>query len=151
MKKITIALLATSVLLGCLSCDKDFHEVYAPDELGVPESEFYVDAEGGDVEIEFLANKVGDIYLVEPEDASWAQIIGGTFEADGTVKVHIQPNAGFRRSADIRLETPTRKVTVTVFQEGGGRGQVLCRGKLHGGLQRSGRPQYRTYRHRSAP
>lgn len=119
MKKITIALLATSVLLGCLSCNKDFHEVYAPDELGVPESEFYVDAEGGDVEIEFLANKVGDIYLVEPEDASWAQIIGGTFEADGTVKVHIQPNAGFRRSADIRLETPTRKVTVTVFQEGG--------------------------------
>ena len=107
------------MLLGVMSCDKDFHEVYAPDELGVSESEFTVDADGGDVEIEFLTNKVGSVSLADPEDASWVEIVNDTFDEDGTITLHVSANEGFRRCADVLLVTDTRKITVTVFQEGG--------------------------------
>ena len=57
MKKITIITIASLAMMLLWSCDKDYHMVYAPDELGMPEHDFYVEKAGGDIEIGYLSNK----------------------------------------------------------------------------------------------
>ena len=119
MKKITIlSIVSFAVLLLSQSCDKTYHDVFAPDELGMAEHEYYVGQAGGDVDIPFLANKHGVVSLLDQSDASWAQLVTTSFDKDGDLSVHIQPNDGFKRRADILLSTDTRKDTVFVFQSG---------------------------------
>ena len=100
------------------SCDKDYHYVYAPDELGMPEHEFYVEKAGGDVEIEYVSNKPGTVTLVEEADGSWLQFGTTEFDSDGTLTVTVGRNDGFPRRADILFCTDTRKDTVSVYQKG---------------------------------
>ena len=100
------------------SCDKDFHDVYAPDELGMPEHEFYVEKAGGEIEIGYLSNKPGTVTLVEEADGSWLQFGTTGFDGDGTLAVTVGRNDGFQRRADILFCTDTRKDTVSVFQKG---------------------------------
>ena len=118
MKKTTILASAYLALLLCLSCDKNSHEVFAPNELGMPEHTFYVEKDGGDIDVAFLANKKGTITLMDQDDKNWLQLGVNSFEADGNLPVHVLPNDGFRRRADILFATDTRKDTVSVFQTG---------------------------------
>ena len=119
MKKAFI--LATAVLAISLfqSCIQKGFEVFPPDELGMEEHDFYVDKEGGDVDIPFITNKQGAISFVNEADESWMQLGFNTFDSDSTLRVHVQPNTGFRRRADLLFSTDTRKDTVCVFQRGG--------------------------------
>ncbi len=119
MKKTTIALIAVLSLLPLFfSCDKNSHDVFPPDELGMQVDEFYVEKEGGDVNIAFLTNKNGSVSLLEQEDASWVRLGVTSFSADGIIPVHVDANDGFPRRADILFATDTRKDTVAVFQFG---------------------------------
>ena len=118
MKKTKIFAIASLALIGFVSCDKDYHEVYAPDELGLPESEFYAEATGEDIDIMYIANKKGTFSILDESDASWIKLGTTTFEGDGNLTVTTLPNEGFKRRADILLETDTRKDTISVFQHG---------------------------------
>ena len=119
MKKTTIlAIVSSGILLLAWSCDKNYHEVVAPDELGILEHEYFIGETGGDLEIPFLANKRGDVILLDEADGSWVQLGATSFDTDGDLKVHLQPNSGFKRRADILLSTDTRKDTVSIFQNG---------------------------------
>ena len=119
MKKAFI--LATAVLAISLfqSCIQKGFVVFPPDELGMEEHDFYVDKEGGDVDIPFITNKQGAISFVNEADESWMQLGFNTFDSDSTLRVHVQPNTGFRRRADLLFTTDTRRDTVSVFQHGG--------------------------------
>ena len=121
MKQITIPALAACALLLCAGCDKnqDFSPVvFAPDELGMPEDEYYVGEGGEDIVIPYLSNNPGTISLVDPADGAWLQPGFSTFEQDGNLPVHVLKNDGFKRRADILFVTDTRKDTVSVFQFG---------------------------------
>ncbi|MBR3074434.1 MAG: hypothetical protein IKH11_01585 [Bacteroidales bacterium] len=118
MKQTKIFAISACALLLCLSCEKNGFDVFAPDELGMPEHEYYVDEKGGDIDIPFLANKQGEVSFIDQEDKSWVQLGLTSFSADGDIPVHIQQNSGFQRRAEILLSTETRKDTVFVFQRG---------------------------------
>ena len=119
MKQTTILpVIASLAVLLLPSCDKNFHDVFAPDELGLPEDEYYVEQAGGDIDIQFLANKPGEFSLIDPEANSWVELLSTTFEKDGLLPVRVKSNDGFKRRADILLSTETRKDTVSVFQKG---------------------------------
>jgi hypothetical protein len=100
------------------SCDKNKYSVYPPDELGMPEHEYYVEKTGGNIDIAFLANKAGQLFLVDEEDKSWVEFGTTSFDRDGSIPVTISANTGFPRRADILFVTDTRKDTVSVFQKG---------------------------------
>ena len=119
MNKFTIPVIASLALLLCQGCDKNTHAVFAPDELGMPQHEYYIAAGGEDFNIDYLSNKEGTVSLLDPADESWAQPGSSVFEGtDGSLPVHVLPNDGFRRRADILFTTDTRRDTVTVFQHG---------------------------------
>ena len=113
-----LSVTAFLVILLLPSCEKNYYEVFAPDELGLPEAEFYVEQAGGDIDIQFLANKPGEFSLIDPENNSWIELRATTFEKDGQLPVHVKSNDGFKRRADILLSTETRKDTISVFQKG---------------------------------
>ena len=119
MKKTTI--LATGALALALlltGCDKNYHAVIAPDELGMADHEYYVDKEGGDISISYLSNKAGAISLLDEADNEWLQSDKTFGDKDGDLPVHILANSGFKRRADILFISDTRKDTVSVFQSG---------------------------------
>ena len=118
MKKTNIFIIAALTLIGLVSCDKDFHEVFPPDELGLPENEFYADATGDELDIMYLANKQGTFSLIDERDASWVTLGTPSFNGDGNLSVKVSPNSGFKRRADILLTTDTRFDTISVFQHG---------------------------------
>ena len=118
MKKTIILAIASFALLLCQSCDKTHHDVYGPDELGMPENEFYVSEAGGDIDIPFLTNKPGKVSLFNPEDESWVQLGASSFNADGDIPVHVLANSGFKRRAEILFVTKTRRDTAYVYQHG---------------------------------
>ena len=118
MKKTKILAIASLALTAFISCDKDYHEVYGPDELGLPESEFYAEATGDEFDIMFLANKEGTFTLLDEKDASWVKLGAKTFDSDGNLTVNVHSNDGFKRRADILLSTETRKDTISIFQHG---------------------------------
>lgn len=118
MKKTIILTIASSALLLCWSCDKNFFDVYEAEELGMPESEYYVEEEGGEMAIEYLSNREGTVSLLNQSDASWIQMGAGTFAGDGSLPVTVQPNEGFKRRADLLFCTENRKDTVAVLQYG---------------------------------
>ena len=118
MKKTTILAIASSAILLCASCDRNQHDVFAPDELGMPEHEYYVGVPGGDIDIDYLANKQGSVSLMDPSDGAWIQLLATTFDADGSIPVRVRRNEGFQRRADLLFRTDTRKDTVSVFQSG---------------------------------
>lgn len=113
-----LSVTAFLVILLLPSCEKNYYGVFAPDELGLPEAEFYVEQAGGDIDIQFLANKPGEFSLIDPENNSWIELRATTFEKDGQLPVHVKSNDGFKRRADILLSTETRKDTISVFQKG---------------------------------
>lgn len=118
MKKTSIFAIAALALLLCQSCEKNYFEVVPPDELGMPEHEFYLEEDGGDVNIHFLTNKLGSISLTDQNDEAWIQLGLTSFDKDGDLPVHVQKNTGYPRRADILFATDTRKDTVSVFQKG---------------------------------
>ena len=118
MKKITIITIASLAMMLLWSCDKDSHMVYAPDELGMPEHDFYVEKAGGDIEIGYLSNKSGTISFVDEADGGWVHPGTMSFSGDGKLAVTVDRNTGFPRRADILFLTDTRKDTVSVFQKG---------------------------------
>ena len=118
MRKTIISVFAFFAILLCPSCDKNYHEVFAPDELGMAEHEFLVEETGGDFDVDFLSNKKGSISLMDGNDYSWVQLGTGSFESDGSLSVSVKPNDGFKRRADILFSTDTRKDTVSIFQKG---------------------------------
>ena len=118
MKKSTIFILVASALLLCLSCDRNRFEVFTPDELGMPEHEYYVRAEGDEINVAFLANKRGAVSLIDPADDAWVKFGTTVFETDGDIPVRVLANEGTPRRADILFRTDTRLDTVSVFQYG---------------------------------
>lgn len=118
MKKITILTIASLSLLLCQSCDKNMFGVYEAEELGMPEREYYVEVEGGDIQIDYMSNRQGSVSLLNPSDESWLKLGSDTFSGDGSLPVTVTPNNGFKRRADLLFCTDTRKDTVGVFQHG---------------------------------
>lgn len=106
------------VLMGGISCDRaHIGDIYTPDELGATQKSFYVDVEGGDVQIDILANKEGNVETIG-ECPDWLTINQKTFANDASVSVSVGANNHFQRHARLLLSTPTRKDTVTVYQYG---------------------------------
>ena len=118
MNRTKIFAIASLALIGFVSCDKDYHEVYAPDELGLPENEFYAEAAGDELDIMYLSNKKGTFSFIDERDASWVTLGSKSFNGDGNLTVKVSPNSGFKRRADILLSTETRNDTISVFQHG---------------------------------
>ena len=118
MKNKAIPVIAILALLLSQSCDKNTHEVFAPDELGMAEHEFYIGKDGGDLEIPFIANKKGEVSLLDESDEAWLEFGSTSFSKDGDLPLHISSNEGFPRCAEILFSTSTRKDTVTVYQDG---------------------------------
>ena len=118
MKKTTILVVSSLALLSLASCDKNYHEVFAPDELGMETHEFIVEKEGGNIEIPYLSNRQGTISLMNPSDEAWVTLGAGTFDVDGSLPVSVKANSGFKRRADILFTSDTRKDTVSVLQRG---------------------------------
>ncbi len=120
MKKTTILATVALALGLCLTgCDKNYHEVIAPDELGMAEHDYYVGKEGGDISIPYLSNKAGSVSLIDEADGEWLRMESGAFaDKDGELPVHVLPNGGYKRRADILFKSDTRKDTVSVFQNG---------------------------------
>lgn len=116
MKKITIYSIIALLLFQ--SCDKNQYYVFAPDELGMPEHEYYVGENGDGIEIQFLASKPGTVSLVNQDDDAWVKLGTTQFKEDGSIPVQILKNDGFKRRSDILFVTDTRKDTVSVFQKG---------------------------------
>ena len=110
------ALLILGVLVA-VSCDKSFHEIYKPTELGATQREFYVAAEGEDVEVTVYANEKGSIQVLG-EAEKWVNLSTTSFDSDFTLTVSTKANQGFKRKADIVLESGTRKDTVALYQYG---------------------------------
>ena len=118
MKKTIIPAFAFFAILFCSSCDKNYHEVFGPDELGMAEHEYIVGEEGGDIDIPYLSNKKGTISLMDSDDYSWVRLGKTDFETDGSLSVHIDANDGLKRRADILFTSKTRRDTVSIFQKG---------------------------------
>lgn len=118
MKKTIILTITSFALLLSQSCDKNSHDVFAPDELGMEEHEFYVEKEGGDIEVSFLTNKKGTVSFMNLSDKSWLELGLTSFRADGILPVSISANEGFPRRADLLFATDTRKDTLSIFQKG---------------------------------
>lgn len=118
MKKISLIAIVSIAFLTIFSCDRDYHEVFAPDELGMADHDYYVGEMGGDVLISFLSNKKGSISFIDQDDNSWVQLGSTSFNSDGEISVHVLENNGFKRRADILFTTDTRKDTASVFQLG---------------------------------
>lgn len=118
MKTIKILSIAALAFLLFQSCDKNSFDVYAPDELGMEDHEFYVGNEGGKIDIPYLSNNPGLISLLNQNDAAWLTLGKTTFDVDGTLSVNVKQNDYLKRRADILFVTDTRKDTVSVFQEG---------------------------------
>ena len=116
MKKITIYSIIALLLFQ--SCDKNQYYVFAPDELGMPEHEYYVGENGDGIEIQFLASKPGTVSLVNQDDDAWVKLGTTQFKEDGSIQVQILKNDGFKRRSDILFVTDTRQDTVSVFQKG---------------------------------
>jgi hypothetical protein len=116
MKKITIYSIIALLLFQ--SCDKNQYYVFAPDELGMPEHEYYVGENGDGIEIQFLTSKPGTVSLVNQDDDAWVKLGTTQFKEDGSIPVQILKNDGFKRRSDILFVTDTRKDTVSVFQKG---------------------------------
>lgn len=102
----------------CLSCDKNSHEVFAPDELGVLQEEYYVEVDGADISVPFYANRQGNVTFMDEDDASWVTLGTSTFNSDGAIPVKVAKNEGIRRRADLLFVTDTRRDTVSVYQYG---------------------------------
>lgn len=118
MKKTTILSIASFALLSLSSCDKNYHEVFAPDELGMETHEYIVGEAGGNVDISFLSNRPGTISLMDPSDGAWLTLGATSFGNDGVIPVSVKSNDGFKRRADILFSSDTRKDTVSVMQRG---------------------------------
>ncbi len=119
MKRFTILTAVSLALLSFLSCDRTHFDVFAPDELGMPEHAYYVGEEGGEVTIDYLSNKKGDITLIDPSDEEWLWLSTSEYGAeDGSMSVKVLKNDGFQRRADLLFFSDTRKDTVSVFQYG---------------------------------
>ena len=110
------ALLILGVLVAA-SCDKSYHEIYKPTELGATEREFYVAAEGEDIEVEIYASEKGNVTVLG-EAAQWVSLSTTSFDSDFILAISTKANQGFKRKADIVLESGTRKDTVALFQYG---------------------------------
>ena len=93
-------------------------DVYEAEELGMPESEYYVEVEGGDIQIDYMSNRQGSVSLLNQSDESWLKLGSDTFSGDGSLPVSVTQNNGFKRRADLVFCTETRKDTVAVFQHG---------------------------------
>lgn len=119
MKKFTILTAVSLALLSFLSCDRTHFDVFAPDELGMPEHAFYASNDGEDITIDYLSNKQGNITLIDPADEEWLWLSTTAFGAeDGAMSVKVLKNDGFPRRADLLFFSDTRKDTVSVFQYG---------------------------------
>ena len=110
------ALMAVAVLLAA-SCDKAYHEIYVADELGATQREFYVEAEGEELEVLIYANNVGTVKVSE-DAASWVKISQSSFNSDFTLKVDASANQGFKRRANLIFEAGSVKDTVVLYQYG---------------------------------
>ena len=84
----------------------------------MPESEYYVEEEGGEIEVEYLSNREGTVSLINPSDNSWVKLGATVFNGDGSLPVTVQPNEGFKRRADLLFCTENRKDTVALLQYG---------------------------------
>ena len=100
-KTTTILYFALSVLL-LFSCDRDKFDVFAPDELGMPDHEFYAEKTGGNIYISYLANKAGTISLQNASDGSWVQLGATSFDADGSLSL-LRPGETLRVGERIRV------------------------------------------------
>ena len=110
------ALLILGVLVAS-SCDKAYHEIYKPTELGATQKEFYVEAEGEEFEVLVYANEPGNVTVIG-EAQNWMNLSATTFNSDFTLKVSASANDGFRRKAKLVFESGNVKDTVAVYQYG---------------------------------
>lgn len=110
------ALLILGVLVAA-SCDKAYHEIYKPTELGATQREFYVDAEGGNVEVTVYANEAGSVTVLG-DAANWVNISTTSFNSDFELAISAAANDGFKRKANVVFESGERKDTVAVYQYG---------------------------------
>ena len=110
-KKVLILCMA----LAAVSCYDDAILTEAV-ELGALEKVVTVEEEGGEVLIPFYSNQEGEAALLD--EAAWAALDHPSFSSDGSLKVNVRPNDGFRRAARIILSSASRKDTVLLRQKG---------------------------------
>ena len=114
-------LIPAFVLVGLLlffSCEKNYFDVFPPDELGAEKTSYEVESEGDSLTVVFLSNKKGTISLQNKDDESWVKLGSDSFESDDTLSVLVLNNPGFKRRADIVFRTDTREEKVALLQKG---------------------------------
>lgn len=117
MKKFIQYIAAAVVFLPLFYACEDTEGVL--EELGLPKTEFVVSNTAGILSVEYLANSRGSVTVVS--DSPWVRMETSTFEADGTLKISYEDNAGFPRMAEIRLaldRNPEYSATLVIKQEG---------------------------------
>lgn len=115
MKKI---LINTALLVILTSCAYDEMRLSKPEELGTETKEYIVDQESGGVDIIIYANMAGTVSVMN--GAEWVSLSSTGFDGDAVVHVDYTDNsASFRRMAEVLLESPARRDTVFIMQEGG--------------------------------
>lgn len=105
-------------LLLFQACGKNTPEVVPPVVSGTSEQKYYVENWEGDIDIPVPSDKAGTVSLLNPADDAWLQLGATSFSANGSIRVHILKNDGFKRRADILFTTTSRKDTAYVFQNG---------------------------------
>lgn len=116
MKIKTLILLCISFLLA--SCRWDDMTIVKIEELGVKTNVYEVDAEGGELDIEFFSNLNGTITV--EDGVEWLRISDSSFSGDGSVTAEVERNEGFPRLGMIFFDCmdSERVDSVTVRQRG---------------------------------
>lgn len=111
-----VALLCVSLLLA--ACKWDDMTIIKIEELGIKTNIYEVDAEGGDIDIEYFSNLNGSISI--GGNVEWLDVSKSSFNGDGTIKASVDRNESFPRLGFIFFDgmDSSRRDSVIIRQKG---------------------------------
>ena len=116
--KIMRKLLIAAAVLGAASCDVDDSAKIPFVELGTPQNEYILEADGGDIQIDIFSN--GKYHVEYASDAPWLTLSRMEGNGDGQISASVSMNEEFKRMASLVLcsEVDERKDTILIKQKG---------------------------------
>lgn len=118
MKNISKVAAAIAFCVCAASCNIDDAAEIPLVELGTPENEYILEADGGDIAMQIYSN--GDYHIEMTSDAPWLTLGSDSGNGDGEIMVSVQMNEEFKRMAGIVLcsDVDTRRDTILIKQKG---------------------------------
>ena len=116
--KIMRKLLIAAAVLGAASCDVDDSAKIPFVELGTPQNEYILEADGWDIQIDIFSN--GKYRVEYASDAPWLTLSRMEGNGDGQISASVSMNEEFKRMASLVLcsEVDERKDTILIKQKG---------------------------------